>query len=50
VVFDLDPLIADVGDDYPLPDGGPGMACEHCGGELKFQLAMLHSDRPPAID
>jgi hypothetical protein len=43
VVFDLDKLIAQVGEDYPLPEGS-GMACEHCGGELKFQLAVLHSD------
>jgi hypothetical protein len=44
VVFDLDKLIAQVGEDYPLPDGGPGMSCERCGAELKFQLAVWHSD------
>ena len=43
VVFDLDKLIAQVGEDYPLPDG-PGIACERCGAELKFQLAVWHSD------
>ena len=43
-VFDLDQLIASVGVDYPLPDSGPGMTCEHCGGEMKFQLAVWHSD------
>jgi hypothetical protein len=43
VVFDLDKLIAQVGEDYPLPDG-PGMACKRCGAELKFQLAVWHSD------
>ena len=43
VVFDLDKLIAQVGEDYALPDG-PGMACEHCGAELTFQLAVWHSD------
>jgi hypothetical protein len=43
VVFDLDKLIAQVGEDYPLPDG-PGMACERCGAELKFQPAVWHSD------
>ena len=44
VVFDLDRLIAQLGDDYPLPESGPGMTCEHCGGEMKFQLAVWHSD------
>jgi hypothetical protein len=43
VVFDLDQLIAQVGEDYALPDG-PGMNCDHCGAELKFQLAVWHSD------
>jgi hypothetical protein len=48
VVFDLDALIARAGADYPLPDGGPGMPCEQCGGELKFQLAVWHSDHQQA--
>lgn len=43
VVFDLDRLIAQVGEDYALPDG-PGMTCERCGAELTFQLAIWHSD------
>ena len=43
-VFDLDKLIARVGADYPLPDWDPGMPCERCGGELRFQLAVWHSD------
>jgi hypothetical protein len=43
VVFDLDKLIVQVGENYPLPDG-PGMTCERCGAELKFQLAVWHSD------
>lgn len=44
VVFDLDKLIAQVGEDCPLPDG-PGMTCEHCGAELQFQLAVWHEDQ-----
>jgi hypothetical protein len=48
VTFDLDALIAQLGDEYPLPDTGPGIACEHCGGEMKFQLAVWHSDHEQA--
>ena len=36
VVFDLDKLIVQVGENCPLPDGP--------GAELKFQLAVWHSD------
>lgn len=39
VMFDLDALIARLGPDHPLPDDGPGLACEACGGPLAFQLA-----------
>ena len=42
-VFDLDRLIASVGADYPL-SGIPPMTCEHCGGLLKIELAMLHPE------
>lgn len=49
VVFDLDKLIAGLGADYPLPEG-PGMTCERCGGELKFQLAVWHSDHDGTSD
>ncbi len=48
VVFDLDGLIARVGADYPLPETGPGLACESCGGEMKFELAVWHSDHEQA--
>jgi hypothetical protein len=44
VVFDLERLIAQIGSDYALPDGGAGMTCEKCGADLKFQLAVWHSD------
>jgi hypothetical protein len=49
VVFDLDKLIAGLGADYPLPEG-PGMTCERCGSELKFQLAVWHSDHDGTSD
>ncbi len=49
-VFDLDGLIARLGADYPLPESGPGMTCERCGGELKFQLAVWHSDHDGTQD
>jgi hypothetical protein len=44
VVFDLERLIEGLGADYPLRDAVPGIPCQHCGGELKFQLAVWHSD------
>jgi hypothetical protein len=44
VVFDLERLITQLGTDYPLPETGPGMTCERCGAEMKFQLAVWHSD------
>lgn len=41
--FDLDRLIEQAGPDYELPDEGPGIACETCGGTgLKFMLAYPH--------
>jgi hypothetical protein len=45
VVFDLERLITQLGTDYPLPETGPGMTCERCGAEMKFQLAVWHSDQ-----
>jgi hypothetical protein len=48
VVFDLDQLIDGLGADYPIPDVVPGMPCAQCGGELKFQLAVWHSDHQQA--
>ena len=45
--FDVDQLIARLGADYRLPDGGPGIACQKCGGnEVGFQLAMAPPDQP----
>ena len=48
VVFDLDSLIARFGADHLLPATGPGLACETCGGEMKFELAVWHSDHEQA--
>jgi hypothetical protein len=43
--FDLDKLIDECGPDYVLPDDGPGMPCQKCGGEhLKFKLAYPHPE------
>jgi hypothetical protein len=41
-VYELDAVIASLGADYPLPESGPGHACPHCGGDMKFQLAVWH--------
>lgn len=40
--YDLDALIARFGEDYWLPEYGPGHPCEQCGGHLNFQVAYLH--------
>ena len=39
--FDVDELIASAGADYVVPKILPGVACEECGGDLKFELAMI---------
>ena len=44
VIFDLERLIAQFGEDYPLPESGPAITCEQCGGGMKYQLAVYHSD------
>ena len=41
-VFDLDALIAKAGADYRVPKILPNITCMHCGGDLKFMLAMNH--------
>ncbi len=45
VSFNVEQLIAQVGPDYWLPENGPGIPCEKCGGHMNFQVAYLH---PPA--
>lgn len=43
--FDVAGLIATFGADYWLPENGPGIACEKCGGrDVTFQVAY---DHPP---
>lgn len=39
-VFDLDQLIATVGQDYIVPAFIPDMVCSECGGQLKSALGM----------
>jgi len=48
VVFDLDQLIAGLGADDAIPNLVPGVTCPQCGGALKFQLAVWHSDHQQA--
>ena len=42
--FDVDNLIASVGEDYLVPEIIPGMVCTACGGALEFKLAMTPPD------
>ena len=45
--FDVDQLIAGLGPDYELPEHGPGLTCQKCGGdEVRFQLAMVPPGQP----
>ena len=39
--FDVDELIASAGADYLVPKILPGVTCEECGGDLKFEIAMI---------
>jgi hypothetical protein len=40
--FNVAALIEKHGEDYWLPEYGPGFPCEQCGGHLNFQVAYLH--------
>lgn len=40
-VFSVDGLIASAGSDYLVPEILPGVACQACGGALRFKLAMM---------
>ena len=40
-VFNVDGLIESAGADYLVPEYLPGIACDVCGGRLKFKLAMV---------
>ena len=37
----LSGLIQRAGSEYVVPEYLPGMACDVCGGQLKFKLAMV---------
>ena len=42
VSFNVPAPIEKHGEDYWLPEYGPGIPCEKCGGHLNFQVAYLH--------
>ena len=39
--FDVDGLIDLAGGDYVVPEYLPGIACDVCGGQMKFMLASV---------